>query len=225
MNGGATLDGRLADYVGCACEVKTMDNDLLVVGKIRSVLDDDGQAIEITSYNGDSMPAAAYGIPIKVNIINSKHGFLSLGGKVYITHESFWRVNDISTFGENERRGYYRLKIHTLADVIGPDKANVIKNYKCLVISVSLSGILIAVDADDCYFRDETEIEVRGLRVFEAGESFNVKCTVNRIDENHLLGKLYGCRFVKMSGKESDRLCKEIFAKQRQDIQRRRGGV
>lgn len=219
------MNGRLADYVGCACEVKTMDNDLLVVGKIRSVWDDDGQAIEITSYNGESMPAAAYGIPIKINIFNNKRGFLSLGGKVYITHESFWRINDISTFGENERRGYYRLKIHTNAETIGPDKTNTIRTYKCLVTSVSLSGILIAIDDDDCYFREGTEIEVRGLRVFDGSESFNVICTVNRIDENHLLGKLYGCRFTKMSGKESDRLCKEIFAKQRQDIQRRRGGV
>lgn len=219
------MDGRLADYVGCACEVKTMDNDLLVVGKIRSVLDEDSQAIEIVSYNGESMPAAAYGIPIKINIINSKRGFLSLGGKVYITHESFWRVNEISTFGENERRGYFRLKIHTHAEAIGPNRTNTIKTFKCLVTSVSLSGILIAVDDDDCYFREETEIEVRGFKVFDGGEAFNVKCTVNRIDENHLLGKLYGCRYAKMSGKESDRLCKEIFAKQRQDIQRRRGGV
>ena len=219
------MDGRLADYVGCACEVKTMDNDLLVLGKIRSVLDDDGQAIEIVSYNGDSMPAAAYGIPIKINIFNNKKGFLSLGGKVYITHESFWRINEISTFGENERRSYYRLKIHTNAVSTGPDKTNTTRNFKCLVTSVSLSGILIAVDDDDCYYRDGTEIEVRGLKVCEDHESFNVKCVVNRIDENHLLGKLYGCRFVNMSGKESDRLCKEIFAKQRLDIQRRRGGA
>ena len=219
------MNGRLADYVGCACEVKTMDNDLLVVGKIRSVLDDDEQAIEIVSFNGDTMPAAAYGIPIKLNVFNSKNGFLSLGGKVYITHESFWRINDISTYGENERRGYYRLKIHTHAEVIGPDKTSTIRAFKCLVTSVSLSGILIAVDEDDCYFRDGTEIEVRGLKVNDGNESFNVKCTVNRIDENHLLGKLYGCRFEKMSGRDSDRLSKEIFAKQRQDIQRRRGGV
>lgn len=218
------MNGRLVDYVGCACEVKTMDNDLLMVGKIRAVISEDsGQALEIVSSDGEELPTAAYGIPVKLNIFNSKLGFLGVGGRVYITHNTFWRINDISTLGVSERRGYFRIKVHTYAEVTGPSKANEIKSYKCLVTSVSLSGLLMAIEDDSSYFREGTDLEVRGLRVGESPESFNVKCEVRRIDENQAIGKLYGCQFVEMKTKETDRLCQEIFAKQRQDIQKKRG--
>lgn len=220
------MNGRLADYVGCACEVKTMENDLLVIGKIRAVLDDEnGQSIEIISSDGDRLPTAAYGIPVKVNLYSSKLGFLGLGGKVYITHESFWRINDITTFGENERRSYFRIKVHTHAEVTGPDKTNTIRTFKCTVTSVSLSGVLIALDDDDSFFSPGTEVYIHGLKVMEGYDSFDVKCVVCRTDEHHSLGRLYGCRFVDMSMKETDRLYQEIFAKQRIDIQKRRGRI
>ena len=220
------MNGRLADYVGCACEVKTMENDLLLVGKLRNVINDDnGQALEIVSSDGEDMPTAAYGIPVKINVFNSKLGYLGLGGKVYITHNKFWRINEISSLGENERRGYFRIKIHSHAEVIGPDKTNAVKPFKCVVTSISLSGLLIAVDDEDCYFRIGSELEVHGLRVGDGQEIFSVKCTVMRVDEHHSLGKLFGCQFVEMKGKEADRLCQEIFRKQRQDIQKRRGRI
>lgn len=217
------MNGRISDYVGSSCEVKTMENDLLLVGKIRAVLEDNGIALEIVSSDDEAMPAAAYGIPVKINIFSSKNGFLSLGGRVYITHESFWRINEIGALGENERRGYFRIKIRTQAEVMGPDKSRRIRKFKCLVTSVSLSGILIAVDDEECYFREGTQVTVNGLHVFDGGETFQVKCTVHRIDKNRSLGTLYGCCFDDMTIREANRLCREIFKQQRADIQRRRG--
>ncbi|MGI5985276.1 MAG: PilZ domain-containing protein [Clostridiales bacterium] len=219
------MNEHLANYVGCFCEVKTMDNDLLLLGKIRAVLDDDGQALEIVSSDGEEMPSAAFGIPVKINVFSNKHGYLGLGGKIYIAHNSFWRINEITSFGDNERREYFRIKTHSNAEVIGPDKTNTIRTFKCVVTSISLSGLLIAVSDEDCYFQKGTELEVKGLRVGEGQEVFNVACTVRRIDEHRALGKLYGCQFLNLGRRESDRLCQEIFAKQRLDIQRRRGRI
>lgn len=218
------MNGHLADYVGCSCEVKTMENDLLVVGKVRNIIyDDDGTALEIVSPDGDEMPTAAFGIPVKVNVFNNKLGYLGLGGKIYITHSSFWRINEISTLGENERRGYFRIKIHSPAEVIGPDIKNIVRSFKCFVTSISLSGLLIAVEDEESYFREGTELVVKGLRIGESVEIFDVTCMVKRVAEHHSLGKLYGCQFVGIKSKEVDRLCQEIFKKQRQDIQKRRG--
>ena len=218
------MNGHLSDYIGCSCEVKTMDNDLLVIGKLKNLIyDDDGTAMEIESLDGDEMPTAAYGIPVKVNIYSNKLGYLGLGGKVYITHTSFWRINEITTLGENERRGYFRIKIHSPAEVIGPDTKNTIRSFKCAITSISLSGLLIAVDDDDSYFREGTELVVRGFKIDDGLEIFDVTCVVKRIAEHHSLGKLYGCQFTGMKNKEVDRLCQEIFRKQRQDIQKRRG--
>lgn len=219
------MSGRFTDYVGCTCEVKTMENDLLLAGKISAVLEDDGFAIEIVSSDGEEMPVAAFGIPVKINIFSRENGFKSLGGNVYITGRSFWRVNNVSTLGENERRGYFRIKIRTEAEVVGPDKSNKQRTFKCLVTSLSLSGLLIAVDDEECYFPKGTQIEVHGLKARDGHADFNVKCTVHRIDESRTLGHLYGCSFEDMTTGEASNLCREIFAKQRADIQRRRGGV
>lgn len=218
------MNGSLGDYIGCACEIKTMENDLLMVGKIRNVIyDDNGQALEIASSDGEELPTAAYGIPVKINIFNSKLGYLGLGAKIYISHSSFWRVNEISPLGENERRGYFRIKIHSHAEVIGPDITNTIRKFKCMITSVSLSGLLLAVDDENCYFREGTELEVLSFRIGDGREIFDFTCAVKRVDDHHTLGKLYGCQYLNMNNKSTDRLCQEIFAKQRQDIQKRRG--
>lgn len=218
------MNGRLEDYIGCSCEVKTMENDLLLSGKVKSILEDDkGQAIEIISPDGEEMLTAAYGLPVKMNMYSNKCGFIGLGGKVYISNGVFWRINEISTLGENERRDYFRIKTHTYAEVIGPDTENKIRTFKCTVISVSLSGTLFAVDDDSCYFPIGTELEVRGLRVLPDGSLFDVNCEVCRVDDSHALGKLYGCKFLELNPNETDRLCQNIFAKQRCDIQKKRG--
>lgn len=217
------MEENLADYIGCSCEIITMDNDLLQVGRIRSVIDDEkGLALEIESSDGEEMMTAAYELPVKINIFSNKLGFLGLGGRIYIAHGTFWRINEITAIGKNERRNYFRVKVHTLAEVVGPDTANEIKSFKCAVKSVSLSGLLLAVDDESCFFPSGTELEVRGLRVRTEGSFFNVRCKVCRTDEHHALGKLYGCQYMQIDPKDTDRLCQEIFAKQRDDIQRKR---
>lgn len=220
------MNEHLDDYIGCSCEVKTMDNDLLLSGKIKSVFEDEkGQAIEIISPDGEDMLTAAYGLPVKINMYSNKCGFIGLGGKIYISNCDFWRINEINTLGENERRDYFRIKTHTYAKVIGPNTENKIKAFKCTVISVSLSGVLFAVDDDSCYFPVGTQIEVRGLRVLLDGSFFDVRCEVCRVDESRKLGKLYGCKFLEQDPRDTDRLCQNIFAKQRCDIKKRRGMI
>lgn len=224
------MSGRITDYVGSVCEVRTMENDLLLAGRLRAVLlDNNGeQAIELVSLDGGEMPNAAYGLSVKISVFSGKVGFLSFGGKIYITHGTFWRINDIRTYGENERRDYFRIKTRTLAKVTGPLKAQEAERqtYKCYVTSVSLSGTLIAVNDENCWFREGEELQINGLKVEEDRNSdiFDVKATVKRIVPQSG-GRLYGCKFTDMTEKDTDRLCQAIFAKQRLDIQHRRGRV
>lgn len=225
------MSERLTDYVGSVCEVRTMENDLLLAGRLRAVLlDDNGnQAIELVSLDDGDMPNAAYGMLVKVSVFSRKAGFLSLGGRIYITHETFWRINDIKTYGENERRSYFRIKTRTVAKVTGPlrESEERRRTYKCSVTSVSLSGVLIAVDDNSCTFRKGDELQISGLKVEEDrnSEIFNVKATVCRIEVQSTGGRLFGCRFEDVTEKEMGRLCQEIFAKQRLDIQHRRGRI
>jgi hypothetical protein len=209
-----------------------MENDLLLAGRLRAVLlDNNGdQAIELISLDGGEMPNAAYGLPVKISIFSGKAGFLSLGGTIYITHGTFWRINEIRTFGENERRDYFRIKTRTVAKVTGPLQMEVDlqQTHKCVVTSVSLSGVLIAVNEEACRFHEGDELQINGLKVEEDrnSEIFNAKASVRRIaQQNGGAGCLYGCKFLDMTEKDTDRLCQAIFAKQRIDIQHRRGRV
>ncbi|MGI5978977.1 MAG: PilZ domain-containing protein [Oscillospiraceae bacterium] len=223
------MSGRLTDYVGSVCEVRTMENDLLLAGRLRAVLlDDNGeQAIELVSLDGGEMPNAAYGMIVKISIFSGKAGFLSLGGRIYITYATFWRINDIKTYGENERRDYFRIKTRTVAKVTGPlrDGMENAPTYKCNVTSISLSGTLIAVKDENCLFHEGEEVCISGLKVEEDRNSdiFNVRATVRRIAQQSTGERLYGCKFIDMPEKDTDRLCQAIFAKQRIDIQNRRG--
>ncbi|MEG2383866.1 MAG: PilZ domain-containing protein [Oscillospiraceae bacterium] len=214
----------LENYVGCACEIKTMDNELLLPGKIQAVLDDGAaQSLEIVSSDGGDMPNAAYGIPVKINIFSSKHGFLGAGGRVYITHNTFWRINEIKFYGENEWRGFFRIKNHSHAEVFGIDEYNQGRKYSCIVTSVSLSGVLIAVSDPDCYFQIGSVLDLIDFSVGEGTDKFTVKCRVKRQEEHPVLGKLYGCELEGMNAKQADRLCQAIFAQQRAEIRRKRG--
>ena len=208
-----------------------MENDLLLAGRLRAVLlDDNGaQAIELISLDGGEMPNAAYGLVVKISVFSGKAGFLSLGGRIYITHGTFWRINEIKTYGDNERRDYFRIKTRTQAKVSGPlhDKEEKRRTFKCSVTSVSLSGALLAVSDESCPFREGEELQISGLKVEEDrnSEIFTVKATVRRVAPQSAGGKLYGCKFADMTEKDTDRLCQAIFAKQRLDIQHRRGRI
>ena len=208
-----------------------MENDLLLAGRLRAVLLDDSgeQAIELISLDGGDMPNAAYGMIVKISVFSGKSGFLSLGGRIYITHGTFWRINEIRTYGDSERRDYFRIKTRTVAKVSGPLREREDRRwaYKCNVTSVSLSGVLLAVSDDSCPFREGEELQISDLKVEEDrnSEIFSAKALVCRIAPQNVGGKIFGCKFLDMSEKDTDRLCQAIFAKQRLDIQHRRGRI
>ena len=225
---------KISNVIGCMCEIKTMDNELLAIGKINAFGAED-KTLEIVPCDGDQMPTAQYSTKVKINVFSSNHGFLGLDGFVYIAHGSFWRLYDVSCFGENERRSYFRIKNRSKAEVeevIEKDKIEEserffdegqVKTYPCIVTSISISGLLIAVDDDNCFYRVGTKLLIKNFSIGEGGNRFNLKCCVKRTDYHERLGRLFGCEFVDLNDKDLEKLCQAIFAQQRIEIQRRRG--
>ncbi len=215
------MQKNLNDYIGCACEVYSNDNDLLAIGRISNVRTEPCLTVEIASSDGGEMPKINLGGQIKISIINTKHGFLGLYGRVYITHDDFWRVDEVRCLGEHERRGFFRVKNHSPARIIPEENEETV--YHGVVTNVSLSGLLIYIDANECLFKVDTKLKVTGFAVGENSERFTVNCKVRRVDKHPKSGRLYGCQYEDMDPKMSDRLCQAIFAQQRIEIQRRRG--
>jgi len=213
----------LKNFVGCICEIKTIENELLVLGRISAVFDVEENSIEIVSSDGSDMPNVVFGTRVKINVFSNKFGFLGLEGQIYIAHNSFWRIYDIACFGENERRAYFRINNYSKAEVETETEDGVLLQYSCIVKSVSISGILIAVSDVECNFQIGTKLKVNDVAVGESQRTFDLKCIVRRVDFHSQHGRLYGCELQDMNELEIEKLCQAIFAQQRLEIKRRRG--
>lgn len=228
------MNVNLDNLVGCLCEIRTMDNEFLVFGRINAYLSHD-KSIEIVSADSSEMMNVRYGTKVRLKVFSSEHGYLGLEGFVYIAHSSFWRLYDIDCYGDNERRGYFRIKTRSKAEVeefveedqtneTEPDaEAKQIVKYPCIVTSISISGVLIAVDDEVRRYHIGSMLFISNLAVGDSEHLFSLKCCVKRTDSHERLGWLYGCEFVDLNDKEIEKLCQAVFTQQRKEIQRRRG--
>lgn len=227
------MDTKLNNVLGCMCEIKTMDNEFVALGKIGSVLPGEN-SIEIFPCDDGVMPNAQYAMKVKINVFSGS-GFVGLDGFVYIAHSKFWRLYDVSILGENERRSYFRISTFSKAEVeeiLEPPQGEAAEQadeevqpakFSCVVSNISISGLLLSVDEEDCHFEVGTNLLVRSLSLGESGPFFTLKCNVKRTDYHEKRGKLFGCEFYDMNNKEVERLCQAIFAQQRVEIRKKRG--
>ena len=222
------LADKISNYIGCSCEIYTADNDLLAVGKLKGLRTEPCLTVELASSDGGDIPKVNPGTEIKICLISNKLGFLGLYGRVYIVHELFWRVDEVRILGDQERRGYFRVKNHSNARISPVDDSAKLTDpcdtvYQGTVTNVSLSGLLFAIDTDKCLFKVDTRLRVAGFSIGESPHRFTIFCRVRRVMQHPVAGRLYGCEFEKLDDKESDKLCQALFAQQRIEIQRRRG--
>ncbi|MFB0920120.1 MAG: PilZ domain-containing protein [Oscillospiraceae bacterium] len=225
---------NLNNILGCMCELKTMDNEFLGIGRI-SAYNLSDNSLEIVSCDGSSMPSMRYETKVKINVFGSKRGFLGLEGYVYIAHNSFWRLYDVNSLGENERRSYFRIKTNSRAEVEEIIKREQSENdgqeaenmqsvtFPCVVTSVSISGALIVIEKAGCNFRVGSMLQINAFTVGESSQLFTLKCEVKRVENNERLGKLLGCEFTDLNDNEIQSLCQAIFAQQRLEIHRKKG--
>jgi hypothetical protein len=83
-----------------------MNNELISIGKILEIEKD---SIKIGNKTG-KMPIVKIGTPVKVNVHNSKNGFRTLMGKVYLSWEKFLTVTEMSILTDCENRNFFVLR-------------------------------------------------------------------------------------------------------------------
>lgn len=211
------------EYIDAPCEIRSMENDLLFVGKVRAAKDD---SIEVAPRQGEISVRVFVNTAVKINLFLGGDRFISLGGQVFLANEQFWRLFHVEEFQQFERRGYFRVRtkasamvapVFEDADYRWEDHAVPMHN-----INISLSGTLFSCDT---YFHVGQMLEIRQLKLTEQLPDFQFQCHVARVIERDDVLRLYGCRFDGLSEKESDRLCQAIFALQGEEIRRRRGDL
>ncbi|MBR5486035.1 MAG: PilZ domain-containing protein [Oscillospiraceae bacterium] len=206
---------NLKKYVSSMCEVKTIDNELLMVG-IFNGLDEDNH-IEIVSPSV-RVPFLGYGTPLKVQIYNYKLGLCIIQAKIYISGDHFIKLADMEYVAPGERRTFYRVPVSIMRnmEVVEEKGAPRLAPVEIEIVDISLSGLGFkteyAVDPDRKYTlklplaRRECEV------VFE------IVRFVDSVDGVYH----YGCKFDKMKTADSDALCAFIFENQREQIRKQR---
>ncbi|MEG1942491.1 MAG: PilZ domain-containing protein [Angelakisella sp.] len=212
------------DYELSVCEVKTLDNELLIAGYISEVTD---EYVQIGTFKGERLPLVRFDLPLKISIHNAKKGFRVLGGVCYLSTDNMLRVVNVDNLQDFERRSFFRVPVSISAKMMAVpdeyDKAhpdmNPPEEIPVDVNNISLSGLLF------------TPTDTR--RSFFMGDRFiielpldNVKLTLNikvcRYEEYENKPKRYGCEFYGYTQKQSDRLCSYIFGIERNMIRKKK---
>lgn len=201
-----------AEYEGAWCEVKSADNELLAVGKIKTVRP---KYIIVSDKN---IPMIRQGNLVKINIFSPGKEIRVCIGNVYlVTADEISFVNIISLVN-NEKRNFFRLD--TCIETTGLYRENERKLYPTetalTVLDMSLSGMKIRTD------RDFSEGTVIGVKIrLKSKKEIMVNCEVVRIIGTTRDGLVkYGCRYITDEDMDLESICAFLFDKQREFINR-----
>ncbi|MDD3429066.1 MAG: PilZ domain-containing protein [Oscillospiraceae bacterium] len=209
----------LEDFAGCVCEIKTMDNDLLLVGRISSANE---ERIDILSLDkNDKLPLIPYEKRVKLITYVSSVGFQLLMGTVYLSSDLLLSLVEVQPEQSFERRTYFRMNINSYGEITVRDPAQEVEaqQLSVKVYDVSLGGMRVGTDK-------KWETGDQFIIVFDLlNRKMEFTCRICREihrDNAPKNEKQYGCEFVNCSERQLDVLCKILFELQRQEIRKKK---
>ena len=221
------------EYIGATCEVKSMENDLLCMGRIIKI---DSEALEIAGRDGDRLPLLQYRLSVKLFIYHGKMGTRILVGTVYLSTENFLRAEEVRPLQNFERRGAFRVNTSVkghLSLLLGDEEQTAFDaalgratpeeaermlaraTFDVRVMDVSLAGARLQSDLP-------LAIGTRYILEFQLLNTDMSLCM--RVQRNIRMANSeiqYGCTFFDVSERQVDTLCKELFQLQRLEKNRR----
>ncbi|HWP50813.1 MAG TPA: PilZ domain-containing protein [Clostridia bacterium] len=215
----------LQELVGNLCEIKTEQNDLLVVARVESIDPEDDTRMTIVSAQEDErLPLLGYNTPVKIISFASKQGFLLMRGSVYISTTSMLTLVNVHTAQGYERRKYFRLNTNTMATAVlqhenvNPEDPE--EEAMTLVLyDISLGGIRIGSNR----VLNPGDLLLTTFQLMDKKMEFCCRVcreiTARRAVPRQ---KQYGCEFVSFSTRQIDHLCNILFKLQRIEIQNRK---
>jgi hypothetical protein len=213
------------DYLGSPCEVKSMDNALILAGYITGI---SGEGLEISDKN-DTLPIIHCNTTVKVSILSETLGLRVVIGKVYLSTKDFTRIVDVQNAADYEKRSFFRvrLSIQSSAGLLpenteetggaenGPKTGDTepVEFFPILIRDLSLSGLFFTTDRK---LRPDNRVVIR-LDI--SGSDLTLVCKVIRSISVEMDTKDgYGCEFQNNTGRQFDLLCKYLFDCQREQL-------
>ncbi|MGN0620677.1 MAG: PilZ domain-containing protein [Porcipelethomonas sp.] len=198
------------NYEGSVCEIKTMDNALISVGKIKEVT---SKYVKIANKKKELL-IVDYGTKLKVNIFNTNLGFRVLLGNVYTSTKSEISLVSMISLVDRERRNFFRVDMDLEARAVFkktamdmyPTEADI------TILDMSLSGIRFRINSQldiGKIVNVELDLNKKRLSCF--------RCKVLRMIDTEVISEyMYGCEFLHKQSEDTDVLCSFLFQKQRE---------
>lgn len=195
-----------AEYEGSVCEIKTTENTFITTARVSSVSSD---KIKF-SIKGRAFRSVSFGTRVKINIINSIHGFRVLEGKVFTYSFGTLTLTDIRSIAERERRRSLRVDINASAKAAYENTLTGRTSFvEITVRDLSLNGVK---------FTSRVRFDIGSRIIFglDLGRTkyMDITCSVMRRGSESAGGEMsYVARLESESGQEDD-ICSYLLQKQ-----------
>lgn len=203
------------NYIGSLCEVKSMDNKLILTGYLGKI---ESEEILILG-KSDPLPIIHCNTTVKVSIYNASLGFRILVGKVYLSTQQFIRIADVQSEVEYEKRNFFRVKVELKTEAYKEDEnGHPVRNEPPIPVFIkdlSLSGL---------FFTTPRKMKI-GDHVSVRLDLYNTRIYLRCKVVRQIISELgpedgYGCEFLDNTGYNTDLLCKYLFDCQREQIRK-----
>ena len=212
----------LEQYVGSSCEVRSVTNEKLLLGRVHKIQFEDTISIELRSRNKQNLFTLPYGIAVKL-ILKQDSSFFLLTGSVYISNDKFCVINNIDLQQNKEQRGFFRVRTRAsgqLAPVTSAKEETAEEAPAAIanLLDISLSGLKFN---SSIFLEENGNIEISELSLVSREPPFSFLCTiVARHDTEDGNNYIYRCTIDNLDSTSADRLCKAIFDLQREDLKK-----
>lgn len=200
------------EYRGAWCEVKTADNELIAVGKIKVIM----PKYIIINDGGHKMPEVEPGTLVKINVFKSGSEIRVCIGNVYISENTELSIVNVISLVNSEKRSFFRVStsIKTTAFYRPSPKDIYPTETNITVLDMSLNGLK---------FKTAAEIEentVVGVKIdLKNKKTLMLSCEVVRLIGEKKDGcQKYGCRIIDDEGGQIDDICTFLFERLRSFI-------
>jgi hypothetical protein len=200
-------------YLLSPCEVKSMENVLILSGYISSITE---EGLQISTKE-DPLPVIHCNSTVKVSIFHNMLGFKVLIGKVYLSTSEFLRVVEIQSAAEYEKRNFFRVRVSIESSAFllqdGGEENVQGTPFPIQIRDLSLSGM---------YFVCTRALKIANrvivnLNLYDSSVSLLCKVVRKTVVEMGTADG-YGCEFLDNTGHQYDLLCKYLFDCQREQI-------
>ena len=202
------------------CEVLTMENQLLFMGKITD-FDEEKETIQLEDYKDDLIPIYASDfsnkLKIHVNTSSNSKSLILFEGTAIKSLTSHILVHIDNIISKEEGRGNFRQTVMLKSAI------SLFGSYEekpCVILDISVKGIGIQSSEN---YPEDTILKLSNKPLRTKGPLHNLKFKIVRkiYSENENCYS-YGCKFIDMSEAEENSLFSDIFALQGEQLRSRR---